>query len=113
MSLDLRKIIRIQLALTLEKRKLALVNATSVGASARIALKTTQFDKVCSLVGLKTVDSRATRLGVDPATVSRVTRGLAAPGERFIAGCLKAFPELDFEDLFVVTTDAADELAAS
>jgi hypothetical protein len=34
-----------------------------------------------------------------------VLRGQTAPGPRFIAGCLAAFPEMDFDDLFEVITD--------
>lgn len=44
--------------------------------------------------------------GVAESTVSRVLNGFQAPGEKFIAGLLAAFPHLDFSDLFeVITTE--------
>lgn len=46
----------------------------------------------------------AEKIGVAHTTVGRVLRGMQAPGERFIAGLLAAFPHLDFDDLFEVVT---------
>lgn len=42
----------------------------------------------------------AQRIGVDRTTIYRVKRGKSAPGEDFIAGALKAFPEISFDELF-------------
>ena len=49
----------------------------------------------------------ASEIGVAHTTVGRVLRGIQAPGEKFIAGVLAAFPYLDFADLFEVVTDEA------
>lgn len=79
--------------------------------AASIALRTSQFRKYTAIAGMATDDAKAKALGVDPATLSRVLKGRCAPGARFIAGTLSAFPELDFEDLFeVVVTDDTTEL---
>lgn len=75
--------------------------------AARIRLRTGQFRKFSSLKGLTTDDAVAKAMGIDPGTLSRVLTGKSAPGERFIAGALTAFSEVDFEDLFEVVDDAA------
>jgi hypothetical protein len=76
-----------------------------VSMTAQVRLRTRQLEKFFALKGNKTDTGRAEAIGVNPATYSRVTRGLTAPGERFIAGTLAAFPEMSFEDLFEVATD--------
>lgn len=48
----------------------------------------------------------ASRLGVAESTVYRVVMGRQAPGEIFIANLLRVFPDLDFNDLFEVVTEA-------
>jgi hypothetical protein len=55
--------------------------------------------------GLKTEQAKADAIKVDQSTLHRVLRGATAPGPRFIAGVLLAFPELDFSDLFEVIPD--------
>jgi hypothetical protein len=40
-------------------------------------------------------------------TVSRIYAGIAAPGPRFIAATLAAFPGARLDDLFEVVDDAA------
>lgn len=74
--------------------------------AAKVILRTEQYAKFCKLKGWETIHRQAEQIGVDPATVSRVVTGQTAPGERFIAGVLAAFPELDFADLFEVTNEA-------
>lgn len=73
--------------------------------AARIRLRTTQYRKYAALKGLSTHAQQATAIGVTEATVGRVLAGKTAPGEAFIAGCLAAFPQLDFADLFEVVDD--------
>lgn len=47
----------------------------------------------------------AEKIHVDPGTVSRVLTGKAAPGPKFIAGCVEAFGSDCFTDLFDVVPD--------
>lgn len=47
----------------------------------------------------------AARIGVDPATVSRVLSGKCSPGTKFIAGVVAEFGSDRFGDLFVVAPD--------
>ena len=90
------------------------MNATrereEVSLSASIALRSRQFQKFTALKGLRTDTAIAAAIGCDRGNLSRVLSGKQAPGARFIAGCLLAFPEVDFEDLFEVLP--ADEDAA-
>lgn len=82
------------------------MNATrtpdGLSLSASIALRTKQFQKFMALKGLKTDTAIAAAIGCDRGNLSRVLMGKQAPGARFIAACLVAFPELDFADLFEV-----------
>ncbi|SFA43200.1 hypothetical protein SAMN05444374_102394 [Rhodococcoides kroppenstedtii] len=50
----------------------------------------------------------AARIGVDPATVSRILSGKCAPGTKFIAGVLTEFGSDAFGEVFVVV-DSGDE----
>ena len=61
--------------------------------------------KIRRLSGLVHDHQLATRINVDPTTVSRVLTGKSAPGPRFIAGCIEAFGADCFTDLFVVVPD--------
>jgi len=79
--------------------------------AASIRLRTRQFRKFAALKGWRSDEAASRALGVNPATLSRVLRGKTAPGERFIAATLAAFPEMDFADLFEVVVD--DERVAS
>jgi transcriptional regulator with XRE-family HTH domain len=75
---------------------------------ATIRLRKDQLAKFRRLSGITTDDALATRMGVNAATVSRVLRGTAAPGERFIAGLLLVFGIECFPDLFEVIADAEE-----
>lgn len=77
--------------------------------AAAIRLRTSQFRKYTAIAGMPTDDAKAKAIKVDPATLSRVLKGRCAPGARFIAGTLAAFPDLDFEDLFEVVDDSDTE----
>lgn len=61
--------------------------------------------KIRRLAGLEHDHQFASRIGVDPTTVSRVLGRKSAPGPRFIAGCIEAFGADCFTDLFVVVPD--------
>lgn len=75
--------------------------------AARIRLRTGQYRKYVAIKGLTSQAAQAAAIRVTEPTVGRVLSGKTAPGEQFIAGCLAAFPELDFADLFEVVTDDA------
>lgn len=81
-----------------------------VSMASRIRLRTGQYRKFASLKGWTTHAQQAHAIGVTEPTIGRVlkeagTAGARAPGEAFIAGCLAAFPELEFADLFEVVSD--------
>lgn len=81
--------------------------------AAQIRLRLSQYRKFSALKGWTTDEAAAEAIGVNPATVSRVRRGLTAPGERFIAGVLAAIPEVEFSDLFEVAGDEEPTAAAA
>lgn len=71
-------------------------------STATLRLRADQLAKYRTLAGIKTDDALAKRMGVDPATVSRVLRGKQEPGGKFIGALVGAFPGLDLDDLFEV-----------
>lgn len=72
-------------------------------APAVIRLRTDRMNEIAAARGLASDAARAQHIGVDRSTYSRVIRGEVIPGERFIAECLRAFPDLKFDDLFELT----------
>lgn len=70
--------------------------------TATLRLRADQLAKFRTLAGITTDDALAKRMGVDPATVSRVLRGKQEPGPKFIAALVSAFPGMDLDDLFEV-----------
>lgn len=84
---------------------------------AKIALRHDQLAKFRAMVALggntaiKTDKGFAELIGVHPAQVSRVLKRNAAPGTRFIAGCLTLFGVENFSDLFSVIPDDGEEAA--
>ncbi|MBB4965756.1 transcriptional regulator [Saccharothrix violaceirubra] len=64
------------------------------------------FDKAARLAGHPSDYSVSQAMGVNRSTVTRVRAGTLHPGPAFIAGALRAFPPLTFEDLFECFTDA-------
>lgn len=76
--------------------------------TATIRIRETQLLKYMRLKGIDNKRELARLINVHESTVSRILLGHDAPGEKFIAGLLAGFPELDFNDLFeVVTKEAA------
>ncbi len=72
--------------------------------TATIRLRTGSLAKYMA-VGQVSNAMLAERSGVAHSTVARILRGIQAPGERFIAGLLGAFPDLTFDDLFQVVVE--------
>lgn len=74
--------------------------------TAQIRLKRGNLAK--HMAGREMTNSQlADLVGVAHTTVGRIVRGIQAPGEKFIAGLLAAFPYLEFDDLFEVVTEGA------
>jgi transcriptional regulator with XRE-family HTH domain len=71
---------------------------------ATLRLRSDELAKYRKLAQITTDDELARRMGVDPATVSRVLRGLQAPGGKFIAALVAtfAFADVTLDDLFEV-----------
>lgn len=67
-----------------------------------IRIRTEQLDMARRAAGLVNDAALAHAMGVHSATVGRTLSGKAQLGGAFIAGLLRAFPALSFEDLFVV-----------
>lgn len=72
-----------------------------------LRLRTDQLEKMRRLAGIQTDAALAERMGVDPATVSRVLKGKNSPGPKFMAALVGCFPGFDLDDLFEVVTEAA------
>ena len=76
--------------------------------SATLRLRADQLAKLRKLAGLQTNASLAERMNYDAGNLSRVLAGKQAPGPKFIAALVAAFPGFDLDDLFEVTEkDAA------
>lgn len=74
---------------------------------ATLRLRADQLKKMRTLAQIETNAALAKRMGVDEATVSRVLRGMQAPGPRFMAALVACFPGYDLDDLFEIINDAA------
>ena len=70
--------------------------------SVTIACKTTSLRKFATAAGHSTDRALAELLQIDQGNLSRVLNGKQRPGGVFIASALRAFPGLDFADLFEV-----------
>ena len=80
------------------------MHSTPTVSPAVIRLRLDRFEEYAGKLGLITDGDRAERIGVDRSTFSRIRKGEIVPGERFIVGCLVAFPNAKFEDLFAVVS---------
>ena len=80
------------------------MHSTPTSSPAVIRLRLDRFEEYAGKAGLITDRERAERIGVDRSTFSRIRKGEIVPGERFIGGCLIAFPDAKFEDLFAVVS---------
>jgi len=67
-----------------------------------LRLRAGQLKKLRTVSGITTDAALAARMGMDPATVSRVLSGRAAPGPKFMAALVSCFPGWDLDDLFEV-----------
>lgn len=67
-----------------------------------LRLRTRQLDKYMRLSGIESRAELARRMGMATSSVTRVLAGQSRPGQAFLSGLMRAFPDLDFEDLFEV-----------
>lgn len=70
--------------------------------TATLRLRADQLGKYRGVAQINTDEALAKRMGMDPASVSRVLRGTAVPGPKFIGALVAAFPGLTIDDLFEV-----------
>jgi hypothetical protein len=89
-------------------------NGTPARTSGRptLRLKTGEFDKLAAaVVGAPTQKELAERLGIGEVHLSQLRNHRVAVGEKFIAACKIAMPNVTFEQIFeaveAVSTDAA------
>src|SRR6476659_3493361 len=61
-----------------------------------IRIRLGELSRYRGVQGLRTEAALASAMGLHYASVNRVLAEKAAPGERFIAGLLAAFPDLEF-----------------
>lgn len=74
-----------------------------------LRLKTEEFDKLASaVIGAPTNKELAKRLGIDEAHLSQLRRGRRSVGEKFIAACKVAMPNVTFEQIFAIEPAASD-----
>lgn len=78
---------------------------------ASIRLRIRQYEKIAQAKGWRSDAQVGAAIGLDAATVWRVRKGKAAPGERFIAGLLVAAMPFEFGDLFEVVTESDEDAA--
>ncbi|MDV6309945.1 helix-turn-helix domain-containing protein [Gordonia amicalis] len=72
---------------------------------ATLRVNSSGLAKIRRLTGTTLDREFAEKICVDPGTVSRVLTGKAAPGPKFIAGCVEAFGSDCFTDLFDVVPE--------
>lgn len=73
--------------------------------AATLVLKVDELAKYRGIAGLTTQTSLAERMQFDAGNLSRVLAGKQAPGAKFIAALVSAFPSLSLDDLFEVIDD--------
>lgn len=64
------------------------------------SLNLVEFERLTGQRGWVTNDDIATGLHLDPATISRVRRGLQRAGAKFMSACLDEFGALAYDRLF-------------
>lgn len=69
---------------------------------ATLKLRMDQLTKLRKLARLESNAALADRMGYDAGNLSRVLSGKQAPGPKFIAALVAAFPGFDIDDLFEV-----------
>ncbi|GAW57327.1 hypothetical protein [Nocardioides sp. PD653] len=80
-----------------------------MGALVRLNLR--QYAKIAESKGWKTATAASREIGCEVSTLSRILRGERACGGEFIANLLVAARPWEFNDLFYVEADDAEDVA--
>lgn len=68
----------------------------------KLVLNRAKLDELRRASGIRSEAELARRLGVDAATLYRLTKGDSVPGNRFITGLKLAFPMCSLDDLLIL-----------
>jgi len=82
------------------------MHGASPQTSATLVLNVDKLNELRRVHGIKTEAEFARLIGVDTATLFRVTSGRTAPSNAFIARLKVAFPMASLDALFRVETEA-------
>jgi hypothetical protein len=81
-----------------------------MGALVRLNVK--QFNKIAESKGWGSTTAAARAIGCEVSTLSRILRGERACGGEFIANLITAAKPWDFNDLFYVEAEDAEQVPA-
>lgn len=76
------------------------MQAHSTTGTPRLVLNRKALDKISRAAGIRSEVDLAKHIGVDTATLWRVSTDVVTPSNSFIARCLAAFPQVQMEQLF-------------
>lgn len=82
-----------------------------IGMGALVRLNLRQYAKIAESKGWKSTTAAAREIGCEVSTLSRILRGERACGGEFIANLLVAARPWEFNDLFYVEVDDAEDVA--
>lgn len=83
-----------------------------LGMGALVRLNLRQYRKIAESKGWRTTTAAARAIGCEVSTLSRILRGERACGGEFIANLLVAASPWEFNDLFYVEREDAEEVPA-
>lgn len=87
---------------------------TSTAASRRfLVLNREKLNELRRSAGIKSEAELARRIGVDPATLYRLSTGKSKPSNEFLAGLKMAFPIVPLDDLLKVVVTAEEPARAA
>jgi hypothetical protein len=99
LRLHLRKLVAVTLTLVY----VAFMQSDSTPATGqRLVLNRAKLNELRMASGIRSEAELARRLGVDAATLYRLSNGSAVPGNRFITGLKLAFPMCSLDDLLTL-----------
>lgn len=75
---------------------------TATATKHKMVLNRSKLDELRRASGIRSEAELARRLGVDAATLYRLTKGETVPGNRFITGLKLAFPMCSLDDLLTL-----------
>jgi len=78
------------------------ISAPATQGRSWLALNRTKLNELRQAMGIQSDAEFARRIGVDPATLYRITTGRTKPSNEFMAGLKAAFPLVSLDDLLVL-----------